>query len=100
MDIRNTVAIAATLGLVLSAHAIASGWTMIDDGTGTHQVCSDGTNTYILKDNGNIFKRGWGRWDMVDNGNGTRMIGADGGNLYNLKNNGNIFKYSWSGWQQ
>src|ERR1700736_6179415 len=92
-------AMAACFGLALASQSFAQ-FQLLDNGTGTLMVASDGQAAYALKNNGNIWCFANGQWQMIDNGSGTRQIAAAGGYCYALKNNGEVWRRAFGQWQK
>lgn len=90
--------VALVLTLTVMAPAMAAGFQLIDDGSGTKQVVHDGSSIYTLKNNGNIWMFQGGRWEMIDNGTGTLQIAADAGRVYALKDNGKLWRRTYGKW--
>lgn len=75
-----------------------------DDGTHTKQIVAVGSDLYILKESGNVWKyfirpaeKNFNivheEFVLVDKGTGTKQISSSGAILYILKNNGIIWQY-------
>ena len=95
--------IAATLviGLACATSAFAVGdFQLLDDGTGSQMVCTDGNRAYVLKQNGNVWENSFGQWNMIDNGTGSLSIAADSGYVYVLKQDGSVWQRAFGQWNR
>src|SRR5262245_44408900 len=78
------------------------GWLNWDPGSGTRAIAADAGTCYVLKDNGNVWRReeAGGPWERIDDGTGTKQLLAASRRVYVLKQNGHVFAFSGNGWSQ
>lgn len=76
-----------------------SGPQVYDNGTGSKQIAVDKGICYVLKNNGDIWrKKQGGRWEKIDDSDSANQLIAMRGGLYVLRKNGNIWNYDGNQW--